>query len=159
MKKILALAAALLLTFTAFAQDGKSIYNKYSDAENISAVYISPAMFRMLGKVPDIDINGQRNLTSVIRSLSGMYIISSENMRINEDMKKDVMKFVKSGKFELLMEAKDDGETVHIYTSGKGDIINSFVLLATERDETTFICLEGQLSRQQLEAIMADNLN
>lgn len=159
MKKILALAAALLLTFTAFAQDGKSIYNKYSDAESISAVYISPAMFRMLGKVPDIDINGQRNLTSVIKSLSGMYIISSENSRINEDMKKDVMKFVKSGKFELLMEAKDDGETVQIYTSGKGDIINSFVLLATERDETTFICLEGQLSRQQLEAIMADNLN
>ena len=46
MKKIFAIAAAMLVTVSAFAQDGKSIYKKYSDAENVSAVYISPAMFR-----------------------------------------------------------------------------------------------------------------
>ena len=38
MKKIFAIAAAMLVTVSAFAQDGKSIYKKYSDAENVSAV-------------------------------------------------------------------------------------------------------------------------
>ena len=44
MKKIFIVAVAMLLTFTAFAQDGRSIYNKYSDAKGVSAVYVSPAM-------------------------------------------------------------------------------------------------------------------
>ena len=38
MKKIFAIAAAMLVTVSAFAQDGKSIYKKYSDAENVSEI-------------------------------------------------------------------------------------------------------------------------
>ena len=46
MKKLATLLAAfLLLTAGAKAQDGKGIYNKYSDNEEVSAVYISSAMF------------------------------------------------------------------------------------------------------------------
>ena len=48
MKKIALIAAFSLLVATAFAQDGKSIYNKYSDEKNVSAVYISPTMFRLM---------------------------------------------------------------------------------------------------------------
>ena len=55
MKRIIILFAALLLSFSAFAQNGKSIYQKYSDAENVSAVYVSPAMFRMIGQIPDLE--------------------------------------------------------------------------------------------------------
>ena len=69
MKKIFAIAAAMLVTVSAFAQDGKSIYKKYSDAENVSAVYISPAMFRMMGKIPDMEVGAsEMNLTPVIKS-------------------------------------------------------------------------------------------
>ena len=46
MKRFILIALAALFGAGAFAQDGKSIYNKYSEAENVSAVYISPAMFR-----------------------------------------------------------------------------------------------------------------
>ena len=56
MKRIIILFAALLLSFSAFAQNGKSIYQKYSDAENVSAVYVSPAMFRLIGRIPDMDM-------------------------------------------------------------------------------------------------------
>ena len=51
MKKIILIFAALLLAFSAFAQDGRSIYNRYSDEEGVTAVYISPAMFRLLGVI------------------------------------------------------------------------------------------------------------
>ena len=57
MKRFFILAAMLLVTISSFAQDGKSIYQKYSDSENISAVYVSPAMFKMIGKLPDIELN------------------------------------------------------------------------------------------------------
>ena len=53
MKRIIILAALLLTTIASFAQNGKSIYQKYSEAEGVSAVYISPAMFKLIGKIPD----------------------------------------------------------------------------------------------------------
>ena len=69
MKRICAIAAAMLLTITAFAQDGKSIYNKYSDLKGVTAVYVSPAMFRLMGKIPDINLgDGDLNLSPIITS-------------------------------------------------------------------------------------------
>lgn len=156
MNKLLTFAAAMLLSITSFAQNGKSIYQKYSEAENVSAVYISPAMFRLMGQVPDMELKDESiNLTTVIKSLTGMYLISSENPGINTNLKNDVENFVKSGRYELLMEIKDDGEIVQIHTVSKDDFVTSFVLLAYEKDECTFICLDGQIRREQLEELLA----
>lgn len=159
MKKILVIAAVLLLTATAFAQDGKSIYNKYSDAKDVSGVYISPAMFRLIGKIPDMEIADEDvNLTSIIKSLTGLYIIDSENGSINGNIKRDAEKFVKDGKYELLMEVKENSETTHIYITGTNDNVSSFVLISYEPDECTFICIDGQISREKLEKIIAENI-
>ena len=46
MKRILVMTVAVLTAVSAFAQSGKDIYNRYSGREGVSAVYISPAMFR-----------------------------------------------------------------------------------------------------------------
>ena len=53
MKKIIVFAALLLSFICASAQDGKHIYMKYSDEPNVSAVYVSPAMFRLIGRIPE----------------------------------------------------------------------------------------------------------
>lgn len=159
MKRILALAATLLLTLSAFAQNGKAIYQKYSDAEGVSAVYISPAMFRMIGRIPDLETgDGKVNLTPVIRSLSGMYIINSENPDLNSTLRTEVERFISSGRYELLMEAKDNGETVRMYTVGSEQIVNGFVMLAAAADETTFICLDGEMPREQFEGLIATQM-
>ena len=39
MKKIYILVVMLLMSVTAFAQNGRSLYNKYSDFPNVEAVY------------------------------------------------------------------------------------------------------------------------
>ena len=59
MKRLVILAALLLTTLSSFAQDGKSIYQKYSESEGVSAVYISPAMFRLIGRIPDLNVEGE----------------------------------------------------------------------------------------------------
>lgn len=159
MKKIFAIAAALLLTVSAFAQDGKSIYNKYSDAEKVSAVYISPAMFRLMGKLPDMAIEDSGvNLGSIIKSLNGMYILNSRNPRINEDLRNDTEKFIAKGKYEMLMEAKEGGETVRMYTVGDEKIVTGFVMLTRDKDECNFICMDGEMPREALEKLLADSL-
>ena len=156
MKRIIILFAALLLTASAFAQNGKSIYQKYSDAENVSAVYVSPAMFRMIGQIPDLEVGQDNvNLTPVIRSLTGLYILNSENAAINGSLRADAERFINSGRYELLMEAKDSGETVRIYTVGNDRVIEGFVMLAAEASEVTFICLDGQMPRKDFEELFS----
>lgn len=159
MKRILTLAAALLLCLSALAQNGKAIYQKYSDAEGVSAVYISPAMFRMIGRIPDLETgDGKVNLTPVIRSLTGMYIINSGNQDINGTLRSEVERFISSGRYELLMEAKDSGETVRMYTVGTEKLINGFVMLAAQAEEVTFICLDGEMPREQFETLVANQM-
>ena len=159
MKRIIILFAALLLTASAFAQNGKSIYQKYSDAENVSAVYISPAMFRLIGQIPDLEVGDDNvNLTPVIRSLSGLYILNSENETVNGSLRADAERFINSGKYELLMEAKDSGEVVRMYTLGNDRTIGGFVMLAAEANEVTFICLDGQMPRKDFEGLIAKQM-
>ena len=156
MKRIVILFAALLLTCSAFAQNGKSIYQKYSDAEKVSAVYVSPAMFRMIGRIPDLEMGDDNvNLSPIIRALTGLYILNSENPAINGNLRADAERFIKSGKYELLMEAKDSGETIRMYTVGNDRMIEGFVMLAAEPDEVTFICLDGQMPRKEFEELLA----
>ena len=157
MKKLIIVSVLFLSAITAIAQDGKNIYRKYSDEKGISAVYISPAMFRLIGKIPDMQTgDGEVNLTPVIQGLSGLYIINSENAAINSKIARDVNKFIDAGTYEMLMEAKDDGEVVRMYTSGDDKTVNSFVLLTDEGSELTFICLDGKMDREKLESIIAE---
>ena len=157
MKKIIILFAALLLTCNAFGQDGRSIYNKYSDEDGVTAVYISPAMFRLFGVLPDIDIEGKDvNLSQVIRSLTSFYVVSTENPRIINDLRSDVDRYIKRGDYELLMEAKDSGEAVRMYTVGDEEVVKNFVMLAAEPGECTFISFEGLISRADFEQLVRD---
>ena len=159
MKRILILAVLLLTALTASAQSGKSLYQKYSDAEGVSAVYISPAMFRLIGKIPDLEVGDNHvNLAPLIRSLSGLYIINSENARVNDKLVSEVSRFISSGRYELLMESKDGGEVVRMYTVGTEKIVNSFVMIASDGPEATFICLDGQMDRQELEGVLVETI-
>ena len=160
MKKILTIAVLLLIFICADAQNGKNLYKKYSGAEDVSAVYISPAMFRMMGKLPDMNVEGQNvNLAPIIKTLSGLYIINSENPEINAGLAKEVDKFISKGDYELLMETKDAGETVQMYTVGTETVVESFVMIAVEESQTTFICLDGKMNRDELEAVLAEKMN
>lgn len=164
MKKIMIIAACMLVACAAFAQDGKSIYNKYSGNNGVEAVYISPSMFKMIGELPELTIDAagdEMDISPVVRSLNGMYILDSSNSKVNESLTSDVLKFAEKEKFELLMEASDEGELVRMYTSADkkdGDFINGFLLLASEPEECTFIYIDGSMSRADFEALMAASM-
>lgn len=159
MKRIALIAALLLLTISSFAQSGRSIYQKYSDTEGVSAVYISPAMFRLMGKMPELQMEGEDiNLAPLVLSLSGLYLISCEDSAIGKEITKDAEKLVAAGKYELLLEAKDSGEAVRIYTVGDDKTVTGFVMIAADSSETTFICLDGTMEREELENLLAQSM-
>jgi hypothetical protein len=157
MKKIYAMMVLLSLSLTAFAQGGRDLYEKYSDQPGISAVYISPAMFRLIGKIPDMELQDESvNLTPLIKSMSGFYSLSTEDRATSESLYADVKKFVKSGRYELLMETKDDGQVLRMYTVGNEKTVESFVMVTKEDSEVSVISFDGKMDREQMENILAE---
>lgn len=161
MKKIITITLMLLLTVGAFAQEGKRLYNKYSDQEGVSAVYISPAMFKLIGQLPDINVetaDGKKmDMAPLIRSFSGFYMLNFENKSaLSAELYKEVTAMVNKSNFELLMEVKEAGSTIRMYTLGDEKVVNSFVCIINEDDQTMFFSLEGTMNRSDLEKLIAN---
>ncbi len=160
MKRLMAISAAMLMVvITASAQEGKNIYNRYSGKDSVSAVYISPAMFRLIGKLPDMQIQtedgGSINVAPLVETFQGFYLLDISDASVASSLKKDVDAMVLKGRYELLMEVKDGGETLNIYTAGNETIIESFVFIAAESDEVQFICIDGAMNRSDVEKLVA----
>ncbi|MBO4765010.1 MAG: DUF4252 domain-containing protein [Bacteroidales bacterium] len=156
MKKIILTAILAVLSVSAFAQTGKSLYEKYSDYEGVEAVYISPAMFKLIGKLT-IDM-GEENLdiARLVRSIKGMYILNMPSSSPASRLAGEVSNMIRRGNYELLMEAKDSGNRMQMFTNGDDNIIRSFVMLNTDGDETSFICFDGEMVREDFENVVRD---
>ncbi len=160
MKKLYIMAVMLLIAVGASAQEGRNIYNKWSDSEGVSAVYISPSMFKMIGRLPslEVELNDGENmdLAPIIRSLDGFYMLDIPNSEAGESIASDVKSMIgKSKRYELMMEAKDGGDNVRIFTVGDDKTIESLVFLCISPDDVQFICIDGTINRSDLETLIA----
>ena len=160
MKKIILILTLLLMAVLCFGQNAKEMYNKYSDMKGVTAVYVSPAMFRMIGKLPSMDMEAKDgehlDLTPVVKNLSGFYLLEVEkNTPVADQLSTEIKRMVNGKKFEMLFEAKEDGDVTRLYTAG-GQTISSIILTTVDEDSLTFMCLEGNMDRNQLENILAE---
>ena len=159
MKRIIILAILLLSAAIASAQEGKNVYNKYSGGKGVSAVYISPSMFKIIGKLPDLEVETAEgesmNLAPLISSFKGFYMLDISDPATISAIDKDVASMISKGRYELMMEVKDEGEALHIYTSGNEKLIESFVFIASDGDTLQFICIDGEMNRSNFEKLIA----
>lgn len=152
MKQIFLTFLAGLLALAASAQDYKSIYQKYSDDERVTAVYISPSMFKMIGKIPEIKIeDSDVDLSPMIKSMTGFYLLQTEDTSLAEKISKDVVKIVGGNKYETLMEVKDKGQKINILSLGDDEFIKSLLLTVLDAGETVFIGIDGLMKRDDVE--------
>ncbi|MBR5499701.1 MAG: DUF4252 domain-containing protein [Bacteroidales bacterium] len=158
MKRIIVVTLMLLIAMVASAQEGKNIYNKYSGNKGVSAVYISPAMFRMIGNLPDLQVetaNGESmNLAPLIKTFQGFYMLDISDSYLVSNFRRDVENMIGNGRYELLMEVKDEEDTVNMYTVGNEKIIESFVFVASDGESVQFICIDGDMSRDEVEKLI-----
>lgn len=142
----------ILTCASASAQDSKSLYTKFSEEKEVSAVYISPAMFRLIGRIPSLDMGeGDVDITPLVRSLKGFYLLNSQNPDVNAAISAEAKRLASNGKYELMMEVKDDGEVVRMYTAGDARTVTQFVMVAVHSGETTYISLDGDMDKSNLE--------
>ena len=158
MKQIYTLLILLLVSLSAAAQNsGKALYQKFSDEPGVQAVYISPAMFRLIGRIPDVELReGNINLARVIKSMNGFFMLSSEDPAVAERLSSEVSRLIRKSDYELLMEVKDDGEAVRMYTISPDEAtVTSLVMHVRNPEETTFLSIDGEIDRAALEELIA----
>lgn len=157
MKRIVAIAALLMMALSAYAQSGKEIYNRYSGKKGVSSVYISPTMFGLMKELPDIHIeSGDVNFGPIIKTFDGMYILSVEDSAIAADLEKEIGDMVSQGRFELLMEAVEESEKMRIYIVSKGDTVTDFLMLAYEPESASVISISGNMPMAELQKILSE---
>ena len=163
MKRIIILAILLLSATIASAQEGKNIYNRYTGGKGVSAVYISPSMFKIIGRLPDLEVEtadgNSMNLAPLISSFQGFYMLETSNPTTASAINQDVASMISKGRYELIMEVKDEGETLQMYTSGNEKKIESFVFISSDRDSVQFICIDGEMNRSDIEKLIASSVH
>ena len=156
MKRIILTVILAVVSMSAFAQTGKSLYEKYSDLDGVESVYISPAMFKLIGKL-SLDMGEEDvDISHLVRSIKGMYILNMSNSGAASQLATEVTRMIRGGNYELLMEAKDGGDRMQMFTNGDDNMIRSFVMLNTDGEDTSFICFDGEMVREDFENVIRD---
>ena len=106
---ILTLCLATVACLTAFAQ--KALFEKYSDTDGVTTVYISRNMMRMMGNVRA----GDKDISKIASRLDYLKILSCERPSLIPSIKKTAQSFFNQQKFTVIMQVNEGGEHTTIY--------------------------------------------
>ena len=160
--------------------DAMSLFTKWSVKEGVSATYISQAMFKMIGKIPEIELNHPVDLTPVIQTLDGLYMLEFAKERETRNLagtsviqtqryerntqfgglRMDIQDYLSGNGYQLLMEKRDGELVTRLYVAGDGKIVTGFVLVRmdVDYDYGQFVCIEGKIPQAKFEAIIANGM-
>ncbi len=147
MKKIILFSIALLfISANIFAQNNAidNLFEKYTDNDDFTSVYISGKMFNTITKS-----NSKGKVDDVLSSLKGMNILTTE--KNPKDFFKEAKKKLYSNDYEELMRVKDKGANVLFFVrESDGKIAKELVLLVGESDETVLISFGGNINLDKI---------
>ncbi|MDR2969889.1 MAG: DUF4252 domain-containing protein, partial [Tannerellaceae bacterium] len=102
----------------------KALFDKYTDMDNVTSVYISKAMFKMM---PNIETAGL-NLMNMKGKIESLQIISTERSELAPKMKEDFSKLIGKG-HEELMRVRDEKTKATFYADMSGDLVKDLIML------------------------------
>lgn len=136
MRKIIIIAVLALLPFAGISQ---SIFDKYEDLDNVSAVVVNKSMFNLLSKIDvEVDDPEAKDFMDIAKSLKNLKVFITEDKSISEDMSKTLDKYLKSASLEELMRVKDKDTNVKFYIrEGKdADHVSELLMFITGMNNT-----------------------
>ena len=144
---ILTVCMAAVTCTTAFAQ--KVLFDKYSDTEGVTTVYISRNMMRMMGQVRA----GNKDISRIARRLDHLQILSCDRPSLVTSIRNTAAGIFRQQKFSVVMQVNDGGAHTTIYERHYPNGKNEFSLLSVERGEISIINILGNVSLQDIQGI------
>lgn len=133
------------------AQNSKALFDKYTDMDNVTSVYISKAMFKMM---PNIETAGL-NIVNMKGKIESLQVISTERTDLAPKMKEDFSKLIGKG-HEELMRVRDGKTKATFYANMNGDLVKDLIMLADTEEGFTVIQLLGNFTLQDIQEIIEE---
>ncbi|MGL4326829.1 MAG: DUF4252 domain-containing protein [Tannerellaceae bacterium] len=150
-RQILFLLIALCSLPSLSAQN--DLYKKYSGKKGVTSVYVSQALLEMM---PSFDVKSDNiDISNILSKLTGIYILSSSDTSITEQLIKDSEHFGKDQNYELLMQVKDSGDNVDFFVkkNKSNSLFQEFVMVVNEPTEFMVIQLLGNMTLDDIKNI------
>jgi len=161
MKKKIIIALIAFLPFLGLSQ---SLFDKYEDLDNVSAVVINESMFRLLSKINvEVDDKEAQDFMDIAQNLKNLRVFITEDKKVSLDMESTMEKYLKSASLQELMRVKDKDANVKFYIkSGKDEdhvsellmfvtgIKNMDVEIDNRKIETVLLSLTGDIDLNKI---------
>jgi hypothetical protein len=153
MKKIFLITAAILLASFIQAQTSPidDLFEKYSDRDGFTTVYISSKMFSIFAgrEAKDDEI---RNIISKLRSIR---ILTVEDSTLNKNLNffKELGKKLDFSVYEELMAVKEGSDVTKFLIRQHGDIISELLVITGGPGDNTLISIKGDLDMKTISEI------
>lgn len=161
MRKIISTAVIALICYTGFSQ---SMFDKYEDLDNVSAVVVNQSMFRLLANIDvEVDDPEAKDFMDIAKSLKNLKVFITEDKKISADMKTSMEGYLKSNTMEELMRVKDKDANVKFYIKQGRDadhvsellmfvtgISNADVEVNGRKFETVLLSLTGDIDLNKI---------
>lgn len=161
MKKKIIIVLVAVLPFIGFSQ---SMFDKFEDLDNVSAVVVNESMFKLLSKINvEVDDKEAQDFMDIAQNLKNLKVFITEDKKISSDMQVTMEKYLKSSSLQELMRVKDKDANVKFYIkSGKGEdhvsellmfvtgIKNGNVEINDRKFETVLLSLTGDIDLNKI---------
>lgn len=161
MKKFLIITVIALMPLVGVSQ---SLFDKYEDLDNVSAVVVNKSMFNLLSKIDvEVDDPEAQDFMDIAKSLKNLKVFITEDKAISADMLKSMNSYLKTAKLEELMRVKDKDANVKFYIKeGKdADHVSELLMFVTgihntdiemngRKFETVLLSLTGDIDLNKI---------
>ena len=142
--------------------NANSLYSKWAEKEGVSATYISRSMFKMIRKIPQIQLDRPVDLTPIIKNLDGLYMLEFNRLQRNTSnggLRKDIQTILKG--HEKLMERREGEMVTRLFIATDGKTVSSFVMTRMDINSNygQFVCIEGAIPQEEFEKVIAQGMN
>jgi hypothetical protein len=150
MKKSFLIAAALILSLAANSQKNPidEIFDKYSELDGFTSVYISGRMLNMLGGME----SKSGNTDNIMLRLKSIRILTEDDSisRINVNFYQELSKKLDMSVYEELMVVKEGRDVTKFLIRQEGDVISELLVISGGTGGNTLISIRGDINLKEL---------
>lgn len=143
---MVAVTAIILLLTGAKAQSLDRFFNKYDNDQRFESVSVSKFLINLALFSKDLKPQ-DRELLANLRKIKILTTSDVADSEFIDRIMADLNKTLDSGNYENLLEVRDKGEHVNIYTRMAGQNYTDLLIAVKEKDEVSLVWLNGKLSQ------------
>ena len=153
MKTIAFLTTLLMLTLGARAQSAMDkVFDKYSEQDGFTTVYISKYMFDMF-RNNEADPKTQDDFAQVMNKLTSIRILTTDDdpaTPATVDLYQEIMKILPSNVYKEVMVVKDKDSNVRFYAREVNNKVAELLLVVGGKDGSALISIQGEIDMKNI---------